>query len=409
MYWKNRIRMFSLSIIILGIGVSSVMAQNILIVSTSHGNTGPSEVREADGVLKLVISTFSPISEVRLNDEIQPAQSSTVSRLEIPYQLKAGENRFNVVVKTDEAEQQKVFILNYVTPELNKMEAPMKSPFRLITAAGLTYTDNASAAKSNKTAGTKLSVTVIPQYRYELGQSSDLLFQGLMLREKYSDSDLEALETVLTRVGVDWMNQSGFGDWQVSAGWSDIGGKTSGLAADTKVGTEMVLGGSVRLNSLDRKKVRLGLKYTLRNAAETSAAEYDGDGGLLNINAGWNRKFGTISSEVKGGYDLNDAKGRYEDYSATNLGIKAKYPLNRQLTLGGRLSSRQTSYKEEDLLKGAQEASTLSILSVNGAYKMPSLFGMIAVGDLTQKLQSSNVASKEYSELLVSISMIYVY
>jgi hypothetical protein len=193
---KTAIRLISLMLILIGFQAGSAWAQNILIFSTSHNNTGPSELKKAGGVMKLVISSFSPIQEIRINDEVRQTQSTTTVQFEIPYQLQEGENNYSIKVITEEAERQKEFVLNYVKPEY--AERPEKDPFRLITAAGLIYTDNTTAAKEDKTAGSKLFLTVIPQYRLAMDLKTDLLVQGIMMREKFSDSDLESLETVFT-------------------------------------------------------------------------------------------------------------------------------------------------------------------------------------------------------------------
>lgn len=145
--------------------------------------------------------------------------------------------------------------------EAGATEVSKKKPFQLITAAGLIYSDNATAVKEDKTGRTKLAATVVPQYRLSLNPASEMLLQGITLREKYSDSNLENLETVYTQVSAEWQNRSGFGDWQLKLGWTAIGGKTSGLTADTQVETDVFLGGLLRLKTLDNKNIKLGFRW----------------------------------------------------------------------------------------------------------------------------------------------------
>ncbi len=404
---KTAIRLVSLILMLIGFQAGSAWAQSILIFSTSHSNTGPSEVKKAVGAMKLIISSFSPIQEIRINDEVRQTQSATTVQFEIPYQLQEGENSYNIKVITEEAEQQKAFILNYVKPEYG--DRPDKGPFRLITAAGLIYTDNTTAVKEDKTAGSKLFLTVIPQYRITMDLETDLLVRGIVMREKFSDSDLETLETVFTQVDAKYMKQAAFGDWQLVAGLNDIGGQTSGLTAENKVETNLFLGGSVKLDALDEKRVSLGGKLTLKNAEDASSEDYDRDGSLLNLNAKWKRTFDNIAATFKGDYDFYDAKGLYEDYSALGVGAEGKIPMDKLLTLNGGLDMTLTAYNKIDPRKGDKEASTLITLSVGGTYKLPDFFGITLIGDLTVKQQSSNITTKEYAENRVSVSAVYIY
>ncbi len=404
---KPFIRIFGLMLILIGLSAGTAWAQSILIFSTSHSNTGPSKIKEAEGVMKLVVSSFSPIREIQINGEISQAQPGTSISFEVPYSLKKGENSFIIKVVTAKAEGQKDFILNYIEPEAK--EVPAKKPFQLIAVAGLIYTDNVTAVKEDKKSDTKLSLTAIPQYRQSISPDSDLLVQAIIMREKFSDSKYEALETVFTQVDGKFMKESGFGDWQVTAGANDIGGKTEGFGADTKVETNIFVGGAVQLNALDDKNVSLGMKYTLKNAEDPAHEDYDRDGSLFNINAAWKRKISGINGKLTGDYDFNDAKGLYNDSTAYGIGVGGKYPLDKQLTLSGKLDIKSTSYKESDPLKGDKETYTLSTLSVGGSYKIPGLSGFIAVANLTAKQQSSNITSREYSENLVGVSLIYIY
>lgn len=402
---KRLIRIVGLSVILIAFQAGPAWAQSILIFSTSHNNTGPTEIKQADGVMKLVISSFSPIREVRINGETKPAPAAAAARFDVPYSLQEGENRFNVRVLTENAEAEKEFIFNFIREEA----PPGEKPFRLITVAGLTNTDNATAVKEDKTSGTKLALTVIPRYTIELNPHSDLVVQGILLREKFSDSDLETYETVFTQLDAKYSSEAGFGDWQVALGWNDIGGKTEGLSADTEVETNIFVDAAIQLNALDNKNVSLGVKYTLKDAEDAASDEYEADGGLLNVNADWKRKISKVSGAVSADYDFNDARGMYKDYTAMALGIDARYPLNRQLSLKGGLDWKSTVYKENDPLKGDSEATTLTTAAVGGSCKLPAVPGLIILGDITARQQASNITTSEYNETSVSLSALYLF
>lgn len=183
--------------VLLVFGLSSAMAENALIFSTSHSNVGPTEVKQAKGVLEIHVSSFSPIVEVRVNDQLQATQNPTSTRVEIPYQLSSGENRFLVLVKTEETERSKEFVLN-LAAAMERPAKKAKKPFQLILLGGIEQTDNATSVKDDKEADLKTGLMLIPRYKLSLEKNSDLLIQGILLREKYASSDLASPQIEFT-------------------------------------------------------------------------------------------------------------------------------------------------------------------------------------------------------------------
>jgi hypothetical protein len=155
-------RLLSIVILLMGLGIAPAFGQNILIFSTSHSNTQATKVVENQGVLKLQISTFYPILEIRVNGEIQPRQSETSTQLDFPYQLSPGNNEIIVEVKTATEQLTKSFSLMVV-------EARKKpGQFQLITVGKVEQSDNATSVKDDKEADTKIGVTIIPRYKMAL-------------------------------------------------------------------------------------------------------------------------------------------------------------------------------------------------------------------------------------------------
>ncbi len=202
-----------------------------------------------------------------------------------------------------------------------------------------------------------------------------------------------------------WSNKAGFGDWQLNTGYSDIGSTTAVDATRAEVQFGMFVGGSVLLIA----RIGLGIKYTMKNAPETTSEDYDGDGNALLLSASWDQKLDPVKLQLKGSYEQNDAKGMYQDYSTTSLGLKGDFSFGKQLIFSGALKSKQTAYAESDPLKGDKEASCLHTASVKGSYKIPVIKGLIGMVAVTQKQQSSNITTKEYSTLLIGLNVIYVY
>ena len=109
----------------------------ILIFSLS-----PEKVEEQKGVLKIQISTFSPVKEITVRGQPQkfPKDASLVW-LKFPYMLNFGVNNFEVYVKTLHGEDKKTLRLVYETPELLR-KAQLGDSFQLISIIGNSISDN---------------------------------------------------------------------------------------------------------------------------------------------------------------------------------------------------------------------------------------------------------------------------
>ncbi|MBU3915493.1 hypothetical protein KKA14_08145, partial [bacterium] len=200
-----------------------------------------------------------------------------------------------------------------------------------------------------------------------------------------------------------------FGDWRMDVGLIDIGSELSGLSYETAIESDAFIGAKFKLNALDNKKVTLEAKYILRNQPEGLTSDYDGDGSTLSLVAIWDKKINIINTQFTGGYDMNDSKGMYQDNSMLNLGASGFYSINEMLMMGGGLKYKQITYKETDPLKGTKENSTITTLSINGSYRNPLFYGIIFVGDITQKQKSSNVDNLRYSTQTITISGVYIF
>ncbi|MBU2515865.1 hypothetical protein KJ966_31480 [bacterium] len=390
-------------------GYYSLNAQNILIFSTSHNNEQPTEVSAAEGLLKIEISTFTPIVKLSVNDESKTPQAATRATVDVPYSLQPGDNSFAVYVKTEAIEERKEFILTLL--EEDESQKPKeKKPWQVIAILALTSTSNAENAASDEQADSKYAYTIIPSYQQALFGSHKLRLKGVLMREKFSNSDFEDQELVYNQIGLGWLSESSSSDWEVELGWADVGTKNVGGTSDTDVETGTSIGGKIGLTALDDKNIIFSGKYTLKDqTSSTTSDDYDGDGGLLAFGVKWKKKFGQLSGYLKGGVDSNDSKGKYKDYTAMHLGFSATYGLGKNASVGGLLSSRQTAYAENDPAKGDTETSLLTTITFNGSYKLNVLGGIIFLGDITQKQKTSNIEGFEYTTSLVTVSVVYIF
>lgn len=385
----------------------SLFAQEILIFSTSHSNTGPSVVEERSGVLKVEVSTFTPIQKFTINGASQPTTDRTRAKVYYPFNLKRGENSFKVFVKTEAAEETKSFVLEWVTKDEDE-EKKSEKPWSVIAMASVTSTSNAENVAEDEKSGLKIGLIAVPKFKMRAaGQNFE--FMGVLLREKFLDPELADEELEYTLISAGWLNKAGFGDWRLDVGWSDSGNEFTGLTYDTAVETAIFVGAQFKLKALDRKRVILEGKYSLIDQPEEITSDYDGDGGLLSVGAKWNRKNNDLFWNLLGGLEMKDAKGMYQDYNMTYLGAEATYALSKITTLGGKFGFKSYSYKENDPLKGDKESSSLMTITVNGSYTLKNLGGLMLAGDVTQKQKSSNIESLKYTTLLITVSGIYIF
>ena len=143
-----------LFILIPQLAVSATTEAEILIFSLS-----PEKVKEQKGVLKIQISTFSPIQKVTVDGKPQKfPKAASLVWLKIPYLLKPGNNFFEVYVKTKFGEAKKTLRTIYETTELLR-KSKLGDPFQLISILSNTTSDNINKVEDNETKSIAVSYT----------------------------------------------------------------------------------------------------------------------------------------------------------------------------------------------------------------------------------------------------------
>lgn len=384
-------------------------ADGILIFSTSHSNDSPTLLYNATGTLTVEISTFTPIVELAVNGEPKTVNGDTRMKLDIPYRLKKGTNRFEIYVQTEETDSRKAYVLEYEPKKEAAKGKKEKAPFQLLAVIGLQISNNAAQVSEDEEGAQKLIVTLIPIYRLDLQGDSKVEFKGTLLREKFLDSDFASKELVYTKLEAGWLNKAGFGDWTLVGGYYDTGSENSGFSAESEVETGTFAEGRFKLNALDKKKVELSVAYALKDQPDGLTSDYDGDGGALRLQGVWNKEFGTVNGKFTLAYLMNDAKGKYKDYNRISFELYGEMPLSKKMSVGGLYKTKQLTYSENDPIKGDQEQSTTSTLVAGLKYKMSLLGGMILIGTAEQENKASNIESFEYSETAVTVSAAFVF
>ena len=193
----------------------------ILIFSLSE-----ERVIEQKGVLKIQISTFSPIQLISVGGKSQqfPSGASLVW-LKIPYELDPGINNFEVYVKSKFGEAKKLIQLIYETPEfLNN--AKLGDPFQLITILGTARSDNIEKVDEadNKSNAISSNILFVPSYRYDINNISSIFLRGVIMGDQYHDGMYESKEVLFKQVCIEWEGRDSWaGDLTLSLSKNEAG------------------------------------------------------------------------------------------------------------------------------------------------------------------------------------------
>ena len=201
--------------------VSAEDEAEILIFSLS-----PEKVEEQKGVLKIQISTYSPIQEVTVRGKPQkfPRDASLVW-LKFPYILNFGVNNFVVYVKTLNGEAKKTLRLVYETPELLR-QAKLGDSFQLISIIGNTISDNIEKAEDNGTKSKAFSSSIlfVPSYRFDVMDDSSIYLRGVLMGDQHHDGQFESKEVLFKQVSIEWEERASWaGDFTLSIGTNEAG------------------------------------------------------------------------------------------------------------------------------------------------------------------------------------------
>ena len=201
--------------------VSAEDEAEILIFSLS-----PEKVEEQKGVLKIQISTYSPIQEVTVRGKPQkfPKDASLVW-LKFPYMLNFGVNNFVVYVKTLNGEAKKTLRLVYETPELLR-KAKLGDSFQLISIIGNKINDNIETKEDNDTKSKAFSSSIlfVPSYRFDVMDDSSIYLRGVLMGDQHHDGQFESKEVLFKQVSIEWEERASWaGDFTLSIGTNEAG------------------------------------------------------------------------------------------------------------------------------------------------------------------------------------------
>ncbi len=381
----------------------------ILIFSLS-----PEKVKEQKGVLKIQISTFSPIKEITVRGEPQkfPKDASLVW-LKFPYMLNFGVNKFEVYVKTLNGEAKETLGLLYETEELLR-KAKLGDSFQLISIIGNTLSDNIEKVEDNATKSNAFSSSIlfVPSYRFDVMDDSSIYLRGVLMGDQHHDGQFESKEVLFKQVSIEWEERESWaGDFTLSIGTNEAGTRDvpeSNSPRDSfsnkyKRATRDNIYTMKAKNELDKETT---WNWQIDRKKKLVEGSNDDSGNSTSLLMGYVTPFFGLKTTIEGTYEDTDLNGQYDDTKAFKSKLKVDYPIP-PVSLGIQYDFSQTEDKVADpSLDGKTKTR-------NGAWSLSLNYPAApwCILGLTQKneRQSSNLAGKTYTVNTSQLQAIIIY
>ena len=381
----------------------------ILIFSLS-----PEKVEEQKGVLKIQISTFSPIKKITVRGKPQkfPKDASLVW-LKFPYMLNFGVNNFEVYVKTLHGEEKKTLRLVYETPELLR-KAQLGDSFQLISIIGNSISDNIEKVEDNVTKSKAFSSSIlfVPSYRFDVMDDSSIYLRGVLMGDQHHDGQFEAKEVLFKQFSIEWEERASWaGDFTISIGTNEAGTRDVPGSASPRDSLSNKYKRATRDNIYTMKAKKELDKETTWNwqidrKKKLVEGSDDDSGYSTSLLVGYVTPFFGLKTTIEGTYEDTDLNGQYDDTKALKSKLKVDYPIT-PVSLGIQYDFSQTEDKVADpSLDGKTKTRNGAwSLSLNYPAAPWCIFG------LTQKneRQSSNLAGKTYTVNTTQLQAILIY
>ena len=381
----------------------------ILIFSLS-----PEKVEEQKGVLKIQISTFSPIKEITVRGKPQkfPKDASLVW-LKFPYVLNFGVNNFEVYVKTLHGGEKKTLRLVYETPELLR-KAKLGDSFQLISIIGNTISDNIEKAEDNDTKSKAFSSSIlfVPSYRFDVMDDSSIYLRGVLMGDQHHDGEFESKEVLFKQVSLEWEERTSWaGDFTISIGTNEAGTRDVPESASPRDSLSNKYKRATRDNIYTMKAKNEIDKETTWNwqidrKKKLVEGSNDDSGYSTSLLVGYVTPFFGLKTTIEGTYEDTDLNGQYDDTKALKSKLKVDYPIT-PVSLGIQYDFSQTEDKVADpSLDGKTKTRNGAwALSLNYPAAPWCIFG------LTQKSarQSSNKEGDTHTVNTTELQAILIY
>jgi len=381
----------------------------ILIFSVS-----PEKVKEQQGVLKIQISTFSPIKQVTVRGKPQkfPKDASLVW-LTVPYTLEPGVNTFEVYVKTDLGEAKNIIRTVYETPAfLNKSK--LGDPFQLITILGSTTTDNLDKAEENTTKSKAFTSNIlfVPSYRFDIFEDSSIFLRGVLMGDQHHNGEFESKEILFKQASIEWEErESWVGVLTLSLGTNEAGTREIPITETPRDSLSKKYKRATRDNIYTLKAKQELEKGTTwnwqidRKKKHVMGTNNDDSGFSTTLAAGYVTPIFGVKTTFGGTLEDTNLNGADKDTKAYKTKLKVDYPIPPVL-FGLQHDFSQTEDKtdlsQDGKIKNRNQVYTLSLNYPATAW---------CILGLTQKheRQSSNLVGKTYKVNSTQLQVILIY
>ncbi len=378
---------------------------SILIYSSTHGPV--SYVKEFEGVLTVNITAFEQITQIWLNGELHRSPQTSRVALDLPFNLSGTPFVFKIQAITSNGINQKIFTIHHGTKP-----KPKSSPFQLIGIFGVTSTDNLNneTLSSDKDSALKAALTLVPSYRISYNTNTDILIKGIWLRDKYTKDEFAGKEIAFSRLSSQWiMKKTQLGEITAELGGSDIRTDNSNiLVSEEHSKTEIYLSGKIKQKLRPKMNWNIGLRLKSKDSIpEPLNANYDADAIELKLNAGLKGEIVDIKVALKSGYTINEAKGKYLDYSSLNFSIK------ESITIGDWTPSLKHYRKDRNMANPDPDKDNLTpyysthTVVLKLKYNLGS--NLIFSLDAKEKKQSSNIEDYNYTQNTMTFAATYIF
>jgi len=385
----------------------------ILIFSLS-----PEKVEEQQGILKIQISTFSPIQQVTVKGKPRnfPKGASLVW-LKIPYMLKPGVNVFEVYVKTKLGEAKKIIRIIYETPELLK-KAKLGDSFQLITILTGVTKDNIDKAEDNKSKAFSTSILFVPSYRFDLFDDSSIFLRGVLMGDQHHNGIFESKKVLFKQASIEWEERESWaGVLTLSLGTNEAGTREIPVTSTPRDSLSKKYKRATRDNVYTLKakqELEKGTTWNWQIDRKKKSVEGSNDdsGFSTTLAAGYVTPIFGVKTTFGGTLEDTNLNGAYKDTEAIKAKLKVDYPIP-PVSLGIQYDFSETENKVADpslecvtICNGkTKNRNQIYTLSLNYPAAAWCIFGLTQ----KQERQSSNIVGKTYKVNSTQLQVILIY
>ncbi|MFH2129702.1 MAG: Ig-like domain-containing protein [bacterium] len=377
---------------------------NLLIFSPSHEPV--SYVKEKQGILKIGITAFSSVLHADVNGVTVSIPQDTQVEFELPYSLKSKSTPFEITAYTNQGKARKKFIIHF-----GEKPKPRKPAFQLISILSAVQVDNLNnrpSGSSDIVTATKGVLTIVPQYELKIRDQSVLRIKGILLREKYAKDEYQNRETSYSQAAIEWEERKTFlGTVIAGVGWNFIRMNNNNFIGENGISEETFFNCTVKDKTSKTGGWEIGLEYKNKDAtADAANIDNETDGTEVTLRGSVKFGLGSVDNKTKISYSLNDAVGKYQDYTSASAAYTISAPIgNFTPSLGYTYKFKQM--KIFNPTENARPEYGSGSISAKIKYKLFPRTSFTL--DYKSKDQVSNLANSTYTVNTVTLSVIQIF